>query len=924
MDQITDREWQRLLSQHHRYLTLQTALPDALIPESMEVEEAVNQDLQITLDCLSLDGWLDNEALIERPAHLQLVLPDNRQRLWQGLITDIRYRDIKGGLTRYRLVLGTWFSLLKQRRNTLIFQNTNALKIVSQVLDDYPQARSRYDVSQPLLERPICTQYRETDYEFLTRVLSEEGLSFYFEHDEKPKLDHEGRPAGGPRLVVFDRNAPLPRAEEPLPFTRISPTEAGDGICRFTERREIRSNAASTTRWHPDQLRGYSGRVVTPTEGGEAKLPLRQVFEAAPPLVFSSDAEAQLHADLLLEATRMDAHLFTGSGAIRHMQPATRYTLSKHALYRNQEFICLNVSHVAVNNLGAPTAGRIGNEGLEAGSYRNSFTAIPGNKRIVSQCLPRPLAAGVQTAKVMGHGEAKINSNRDHQVRVQFPWQSGENPLPGGYEGKGNAPGNAYSGTWVRVAEDAAGNNFGRHFVPRVGTEVLVGMANGDIDQPTILGQLYDGHKRPPFSAGRDSQANHCGTISGLSTRSLDGSPANQWMLDDTGNQLRHEVRSASADSRLALGYLIEQKGAERGAYSGQGFVDSTDGWGQVRAAQGLLISTTLRKDATSTQLDMHEAHGQLHAAIETAKRLDLAMQQANAGALTANPAQQDIYDRLDPAQAAHHPAQVNGQSATQPLGEQRDGGAPVPAFKDPHLVMETPSHLITTSPYSSATYATGHVHITSQKDTQLTAGNTLSGASSDSLHWFTAEGGAKVIAHNGDVTLQANDGALEIMADEDLVVTASDDSIELLAKEKIVLQSGTSTITLEGRNVTFSCEGKFTVNGQEHPIVGGTNSGVSLPVMPGSDAETHWVGVDYRDLETGQGISAADYEIQQRQGGLHEGRLKPRGDARHENVDPKEVAYVRYQEPDGANENEHPALGLLDGAAPAKPGNLP
>ena len=274
--------------------------------------------------------------------------------------------------------------------------------------------------------------------------------------------------------------------------------------------------------------------------------------------------------------------------------------------------------------------------------------------------------------------------------------------------------------------------------------------------------------------------------------------------------------------------------------------------------------------------------------------------------------------------EGAQHPAQVNGQNATQPNGTQRYGGDPVPSFNAPHIVLETPSHLSLTTPNSSVAFAAENLHLTAQKDAQFSAGHTIAGISGDSLQWFTASGGAKVIAQHGDVSVQAHSDALEIIADQSLSLTATDDCIELLAKAKIVLQSGTSSITLQGTDITVQCDGTFRAQGKEHPILGGVNGAAAMPLLPGVESVLPWVGAHYMDANTGEDISPAQYAIQQEQGPLHAGNLKAQGDARHDNIDPKQVAHVKYKTPPGEEEQVHPVQELIASARPTTSGERP
>ncbi len=216
---------------------------------------------------------------------------------------------------------------------------------------------------------------------------------------------------------------------------------------------------------------------------------------------------------------------------------------------------------------------------------------------------------------------------------------------------------NAQSGTWVRVAELQAGPNWGSHFTPRIGDEVLVEFIEGDIDRPVIVASLHNGQDLPPFSAGVDSAANHPGVLSGWHSHNHESpSDFNQWVMDDAPGQLRMRLASSTASTQLNLGYLISQSPSSsvRGAYRGSGFELRSDAWVTVRAKQGVLITTTARHNqghssgVTSTQMDVAEATAQLKAAQASAKALSEAAVAQQALPLRANKAQHQFTQQID------------------------------------------------------------------------------------------------------------------------------------------------------------------------------------------------------------------------------------------------------------------------------------
>ena len=871
-----------LLSQHNRLLHVQTVLPDALVVRHWESLEAINEEPVFTLDCISPSALLNLAALPGTALQLQLAQLDGQQRSWQGIVVSAEQHGSDGGIARYRLHAGTWLSLLKRRRNTMIFQDLNALEIVTRIFAGYPHAQWDARVTQLLPRRALCTQYRETDFEFVCRLLSEEGLSFYFEHG--------GNGKDSARLVIIDRDYQWPDGGV-LVFSREDTPQADDGIRHLEEQHQITIDAATTCAWNAEQLLGLSGTADSAIAEGPA-LPELEVFDANPSAIFETSNEARQTANHLLNSRRLARHGYQGDSATRSLQLGIRYTVEQHPVMGALPLVCRQIRHVASNNLGLLLANRLGDPALERGTYTNHFHAVAPNVPIVPTRRPRPQAPGVQTATVVGAQQHVITSNRDHQVRVQFFWQRGESPLPGGLPDYAHAPGNETSGTWIRVAEALAGAHFGQNFTPRIGSEVVISYTHADIDQPVVIAQVFNGEATAPFSAGIGAPANHPGTISGVQTLGLDGQPASHWQLDDAQGQLRQQLGNQTARSTLTLGYAIASEGSKRNAYQGLGFSQSTQGWGQIRAAEGLLLSASLQTGANATQMQMSDALDQLYGAMNTAEHLSQAAQQAQAGVMAAHAAQQALGDELNPRKGAHYPAQVNGQSTTQPDTEQA-----VERFSAPHLVLETPDHLTVATPASSNVFAGQQLQVTSQQDLHLSAAHTIAGASGGNLHWYTANGGAKVVAETGAVSLQAHTDRMEVLADQAATFTATAGRIDLIAKTRIVLQADSASITLQGADITFACPGVFSVKGSEHPLLGGAKNTPSLPALPVGNLLKPPIAMElnYHD-EALTPLAGAPYTVLFEDGTVRQGELDTKGHARLEGV-PDLPAQVYYGE---------------------------
>ncbi len=857
------------VSQHRRLIELDTALPDALVVERFEGTEAVCDDFRFTLDCLSADAFLDVHALLGKPMALRLRLADGGLRHWHGHCTRVATVGSDGGLSRYQLVMEAWTAFLKLRRNALVFQDLDALGVLERVLDDYPHAALRVDATQSLPVYPITTQYRETDHAFVFRLLADAGLAWRFEHPQHNR--------GGATLVVFDRDATVPTATEPsLRFHRSDATEGTDAIQRFSEQRHATTSVATTASWQPGQLEALSASAAAAPGGPH--LPDLETYVSARSGRFASRAEADQHAALQLDALRLPQRLHAGAGSARSMAPGFAFILTQHPDLSGQSFVPLVIEHKAANNLGSGIAALLDQaDQIEHGNYRNRFMAVTSGTPVVPIARYKPTAPGLQTATVVGLAESALTSSRDHQVRIQFPWQRGVAPGSGGLtetgssaNPEGHAPGDETAGAWVRVAEWMAGPNWGSHTLPRIGSEVLVDFLHGDIDQPVITGQLYNGRVAPPFALADGS--NHPGTLSGLHTRSLDGSGTQQWVIDDAPGQLRQRLHTSLADSRLEIGYLINHEDARRSGLRGSGFDLATLGWANLRAGGGILLSTSARREGVSTQMDVAEAVARLKGAERTAQAMDEAASTAEVAPLSANERQTKMLMAVDPEQDGRYSGAINGQATTKPAGAERDGGGPVERLATPLLFVEGPDAIVLATPKSAVAYAGGSVHLTSQQDTHVAAGQTVAGVAGGQLALFAQHGPIKLIAADGPMSLQSHTGALEVLADKSVSITARDNRIDVLAKDKIVLQAGQTRITLEGSDITFACPGEFRVRAGQVPFAGGAIGGASLPPLPINLAamfsEQFHVVSEQDDLP----VAGASYRITGSDGRLWEG----------------------------------------------------
>ena len=841
------------LSQHARLITLTSAqergLPESLMAELFTGREAVNELFAFEVDALSVSTDLDLGVFIGEELTVALLQPDGSRRAWHGMCTEASWLGADGGVARYRLRLEPALTMLGERRDSYIFQDKNAQDIVTELLADYPQLRFEYDLTQELPVRPICTQYRESDLAFFTRLLASEGLNWRFAHDQAAD-DDSADGHSKHRLVIFDSKARAPATPggAELRFHGVRATDTDDAIDQFHARRQVQANAVSISSWDPFQVSAPAAEQETSLAAGA--VPTLAIYDGSGERIVTESGAASPYSTLMLQALELDNKVFEGAGAVRRLAAGHGFELTQHERYQEGagKFTVLSVEHEARNNFQAQIAASA-RSAVEAGTYRNRFTCVRDVVPIVPRAMAAPhtsTALGPQTAIVVGVNEAVSTTTRDHQVKIQFAWQRGPGANFGGMahntDGKGNAPGDETSGTWVRVAEALAGPNWGSQFTPRIGAEVLVDFIEGDMDRPIVVAQLYNGANVPPFSAGVDSGVNHGGTLSGIHSHSFAGGGFNQWQLDDTPGQVRTRLATSTATTQLNLGYLSGQAPttAMRGTYRGSGFELRTDAWGVVRGAEGVLLSTTARAQQgsgiASTQMDVADAVALFKGAQDLDLRLtDSAAQHKALFSKHATDAQAELIGMLDPEDKGKYEGNINGQDAlkAKPGLRELDVSAPVERFGSPLVLMESPVNINWATPASTLVFAGQQLHWTCQSDLHFAAAHTVSAAAANAVNYYTYEGGIKAIAANGPVSLQAHTDQLEILADKAITVMSVNDSIEIKAKEKIVLQAGQSSITLEGGNITFACPGHFSVKGSQHLFDSGASGVPELPGLP-------------------------------------------------------------------------------------------
>lgn len=470
-----------IYSQKDRLLKIETVLGEKeLILERFSGTEGLSMPFQFRVVMLSTSMTIDMKSLLRTPATITITLADEKERYIHAIFSSIRQRDMGfDKLVFYEAVLvpSVWFLSLDS--DCKIYQNKTVKEIVESVLKDNSIQDFEFALEGTYTPREYCVQYRESSLNFISRLLEEEGIFYFFEHEEKKH-----------KIVFKDRSKGVDLVPK-LPKVAYSYSAEGwrdtDGITSMERIEQVHTGKVALT----DYFFEKPTNKLLVNLSGEGK---EEFYDY--PGNYTVRSEGDRYARIRLEQRESDAFIVEGTSRSRAFISGYRFTLEEH--YRedtNQEYVLISVTHDATD-----TTHRAGNE--VAHSYRNVFTAIP---RHVPYRPPRrarrPIVQGPQTALVVGTSGDEITVDKYGRVKVQFYWDR---------VGKKDEN----SSCWVRVSQSWAGKNWGWMTIPRVGQEVVVDFLEGNPDYPLITGRVYNADQMPPYALPANQ------TQSGLKSRS--------------------------------------------------------------------------------------------------------------------------------------------------------------------------------------------------------------------------------------------------------------------------------------------------------------------------------------------------------------------------------------------------------------------
>lgn len=507
------------LKQTNRLMQFSSPLgKDALLIESLEGAEGISRLFEYHVELLAtVDTVIDPKALVGSRVTVAIALNDAQGTRWiNGMIASFEQcaGDTEFDAYRARIVPCMW--QLTLTANCRVFQNKTVLDIVKAVIGEYGLSISD-QTSKSYKPLDYCTQYSESDFHFVSRILEESGIFYWFEHSGQ---DH--------KIVLGDQR----NAYQDCPLSSniaYALNEKGEEGAYGARVMELTATATMVTGKHATAEYDYrSYKRVDVADQNSASPFGKNGFESylypAGVEGYLKAAQSSLTSDLEslslnTESLASDAmaELFNGSSNARSFCAGYTFTLAKHPRSAwNRKYLLTAVS------LSAGQSPPYRSNFNQAEGYSNRFTAVSSDIIFKPErTAEKPRIYGPQTAFVVAPSGEEMYIDKLGRVCIQFFWDKLRKP-------------NTVDNTWVRVAQSWAGNGWGTYFWPRLKDEVVVQFLDGDPDNPVITGSVYNGVNVPKYALPDHS------TRSGLVTRSSKGGSAKN------ANEMRFEDKTGS------------------------------------------------------------------------------------------------------------------------------------------------------------------------------------------------------------------------------------------------------------------------------------------------------------------------------------------------------------------------------------------
>jgi len=471
--------------------------PDVLALTSFSGQEAISRLFHYRLEMISDNDSIQAKDLIGTPISWSVLETDGK-RAFNGVVSRlVAGPAYKGGKRTYLadVVPQMWF--LTRTANCKIYQNLSALDIIKKVLQDYGVTNVSYKTTATYNERDYCVQYRETAFNFISRLMEYEGIFYYFSQAD-----------GKHTLVLGDANSVFQDCPDSTVIYGSGGSSAYNVVHTWEHHYEYRSGVITQADHNfetPANSLIANENTVLQLKG----IASYELFDYPGGYMVKDNGQAEVKIRMEEEETAYEV-ISAGSNC-ETFYAGGKFTLKEHDVAAEQgSYVITSIQHQARDTSYDKHAG--------GSAYENTFTCIPATVTYrPARVTPTPIVQGAQTAVVVGKAGEEIDCDEYGRVKVQFFWDR---------LGKSDQD----SSCWVRVSHHWAGKGWGAIFTPRIGQEVIVDFLEGDPDRPLITGRVYNADQMPPYTLPDNKTVS---TIKGDSSKGGSSHGGNELCFED-------------------------------------------------------------------------------------------------------------------------------------------------------------------------------------------------------------------------------------------------------------------------------------------------------------------------------------------------------------------------------------------------------
>lgn len=493
-----------------RFIEITTPLEeDVLLFHRMTAREEISRLSEFEIDLLSEKKDIPSQDILGNDVTVRLELPNETHRYFHGFVTRFSQVGMRGRYHLYHASVRPWLWFLTRTSNCRIFQKLTVPDILHKVFESHSMKNVTEQLTKKTDYKPweYCVQYRETDFNFVSRLMEQEGIFYYFKHEN-----------GHHTLVLTDTLDSLAEYDpqhgtfDYLPHDRVRGKQ--EVISDWNWAHEVHAGKYAVKDYNFTKPK--LSLLATKDDPKPHENKTYELYDY--PGEYDESNEATHYAEMRLQEEQSPYEVVQGTSNVRAMATGRKFKLHGHPR-KDQDDAYIVLSTL----LNAEYSEYESMEG-QGSDYSCSFKALRQKTHYRPlRITPKPIVQGIQTAVVVGRAGNEIYTDEYGRIKVKFHWDRDPNK-------------DENSSCWMRVAQVWAGNNWGATYIPRIGQEVVVSFLEGDPDQPLVTGSVYNAIQRPPYlGEGRDSKHKNDPNLSGIKSNStLGGEGFNELRFDDT------------------------------------------------------------------------------------------------------------------------------------------------------------------------------------------------------------------------------------------------------------------------------------------------------------------------------------------------------------------------------------------------------